>query len=207
MKSIPSSQAAVANSASALLCKFVEDNAGQLLGILRSYVRSARLVQSEGVREEGNPVQRAAEELLNDVLVIALERADRFDSSRKPMAWLLGIAANVIKRKQVASAKRYEREEFCSDEEMFVRMDRMASRIAEGQIEARVEAERLIAHVPEDDARVLRMYWLEGMDGNEIASALCIKPAAARQRLSRAMKRLREALPAQIGQRGGESNE
>jgi DNA-directed RNA polymerase specialized sigma24 family protein len=51
-----------------------------------------------------------AQELLHDVVIEALEHAERFDSNRLPQAWLLGIAANLFKRKQTTLAKRMRRD-------------------------------------------------------------------------------------------------
>lgn len=76
---------------------FVEENSESLLRTLRVYVSRAGLAQGEAVLD-------TALEVLNDTVVEAFKNPSRFDPSRQPKAWLLGIAANVIKRWQVKQA-------------------------------------------------------------------------------------------------------
>jgi RNA polymerase sigma factor (sigma-70 family) len=161
----------------ALLCRYVEENAGPLLGILRGYVRRAGIAQSG--------TEGAAVELLNEVLVEALEHTERFDPARQPMAWLLGIAANLIRRRQAEQASRYKRESSESAEDVLERLSWLTDQSAAGQMEVGLEVQRLLAQVSADEQRVLRLQWIEGLDSNELAGALAVTPAAARQRLSR----------------------
>ncbi len=181
------------NAGAVALGRWIEENASLLLGVLRSYLRSAGLSGSAAGTE-------AAQELLNDVVVEAFRHADRFDSTRPPRAWLLGIAINLIKRRRVAVASRRKNEtlmcEVGRDDEPDhgeARFDLLADASAAGNLEARLDARKLLAEVPAADRAILQMRWLEGMDGDEIASALNIRPGAVRARLMRAMARLREA--------------
>lgn len=80
---------------------YVEENAVSLARTLRGYVSRAGLARGEAVPE-------VAIEVLQETVVEALKSAHRFDPSRQPAAWLLGIAANIIKRKQVKQAIRYK---------------------------------------------------------------------------------------------------
>ena len=91
-----------------LLRRFIEKHAETLLGTLRCYVVRAGLADRQGAT-------LAAVESLNEVVVEALEHADRFRPSGQPMAWLLGIAANLIKRKQAGRATRNRREPLVHD--------------------------------------------------------------------------------------------
>jgi hypothetical protein len=77
------SPATVADSAAALLCRYVEENAGPLLGILRGHVRRAGIAQSG--------TEGAAVELLNEVLVEALEHTERFDPARRTRGSAISI--------------------------------------------------------------------------------------------------------------------
>jgi DNA-directed RNA polymerase specialized sigma24 family protein len=52
----------------------------------------------------GSAVNDVAKELLKDVMVETLSLASRFQLDRQPKAWLLGIAANLVKRWQTAVA-------------------------------------------------------------------------------------------------------
>ena len=89
-----------------LLRQFIAGESEALLGTLRYYVVRAGLAN-------GRDAASAAGELLNEVVVEALEHADRFKPSGQPMAWLLGIAANLIRRKQAERSARNRREPLC----------------------------------------------------------------------------------------------
>ena len=86
-----------------LLMEFMQDNMQPLLGTLHAYVQRFGLAS-------GKAVQGVALEVLQETVVEALAHSDRFITTGSPMAWLLGIAVNVIRRKKVEEAKRYRRE-------------------------------------------------------------------------------------------------
>lgn len=182
-----------------LLRQFIAGESEALLGTLRYYVVRAGLA-------DGRDAAPVAIELLDEVVVQALEHADRFRPSGQPMAWLLGIAANLIRRRQAEHATRDRREplvrDLCSstqdavsEDELF---DRVASLAAGGPIadwEADEAASAILAHVSANDRRVLRLAVLHDLNGEALAQELGIKPGAARVRLHRALNRLREAWP------------
>lgn len=194
----------------ALLCKFVEDNAEFLLGTLRLYIRRAGLA----VFDE---LQDSAIELMNEVLIESLEHAERFDTARQPMAWLLGIAANLIKRKKVEMAKRGRvmlAGDLCgretgdlSEAEVFDRLAQLAVDSAAHEFEANEAADRMLALVSADDRQILQLAVIKQMDGQALARALGTSPGAARVRLHRAIERLRAALNQQKNKQGDEIHE
>ena len=73
------------------LIHFLDAEMESLTGILRVYVQRAGLAGGEDTTSE----------LLNSVVVEALTHAQRYDPTRPPRAWLLGIAANLVRRRQV----------------------------------------------------------------------------------------------------------
>lgn len=198
------------------LRQFIEDNAGSLIGILRSYVAGAGLAT-------GDEIQEAAQDLFGEVVVEALKSAGRFDSSSRPSrAWLLKIAANLVKRRQAERFKREEREplvrdqnigsESRSDAEFF---DRIAARIMAKKIKPsdrtgwarpfsgpnvlermidEESVEGLLALVSARDREILKLAVILELDGESVARALKIKPGAARKRLHVALNRLRAAV-------------
>jgi RNA polymerase sigma factor (sigma-70 family) len=182
-----------------LIRQFIAGESETLLGTLRYYVVRAGLA-------DGRDAAPVASELLDEVVVQALEHAERFRPSGQPMAWLLGIAANLIRRRQAERATRDRREplvrDLCSsaqdalsEDELF---DRVASLSAGGPIadwEANEAASAILAHVSADDRRVLQLAVLHGLNGEALAQELGIKPGAARVRLHRALNRLRQAWP------------
>jgi len=190
----------------ALLRRFIEENTETLLGTLRYYVVRAEMADRQGAT-------LAAVELLNEVTVEALEHAGRFRPSGQPMAWLLGIAANLIKRKQAGRATRNRREPLVRDlypraqaaigeDELFDRLAALDVSDLAQDLEANEEVSTILAHVSEDDQRVLRLAVLHDLNGEELAQALEVTPGAARVRLHRALNRLRAAWQAQEGREG-----
>lgn len=183
----------------ARLKQFIETGNELLLRTLRLYVVKAGLAATEGA------ANAAASELLNDVVLEALEHADRFDPSRQPLAWLLGIAANLIRRRQVELAKRNRREPLAhdmvsdannilSDDEVFDRLPSLLSNDPAETMEQREYVFGLLNRISQDDQRVLRLAVLHDLDGQALARELGIQPGAARVRLHRALVRLRSAI-------------
>jgi RNA polymerase sigma-70 factor (ECF subfamily) len=180
-----------------LLAQFIEGKSEALLGTLCYYVLRARLAS-------GMDVAPAAAELLNEVVVEALAHADRFRPEGQPMAWLLGIAANLIRRKQAARATRDRREplvrdlvpsaqEAWSEDECFDRVAALAEENPTADWEANEAASAILACVSENDRRVLRLAIVNDLNGETLARELGVTPGAARVRLHRALNRLRQA--------------
>lgn len=149
---------------------YVEENAESLARTLRGYVSRAGLARGEAVPE-------VAIEVLQETVVEALKSAHRFDPSYRPAAWLLGIAANVIKRRQVKQAIKHKYEvpvedaargydeesssEMRSDSELF---DRLASLTVKRGISPLHTKHRLVL-LARDDVE-------QAFDANEAAEAL-----------------------------------
>lgn len=185
-----------------ILRQFIQANADTLLQNLVAYTHSARLAQ-------GHEVKSVAFELLNELTVEALEHAAQFDPQRKPMAWLLGIAQNLVKRRRVARAKRSKREPFgrdfgevnaeqdsLSDDEVFeriaeLRLPNWQQDSPENAVLSDAETARLLAPLSPEDRRVVVLAKVVGMNGDELARALGTTPTTARQRLFRALNNLR----------------
>lgn len=172
-----------------------------LLGIIRSYVQSMGLATGEEVK----PV---AQEVLQEAVVEALNHVDRFDPTRQLMAWLLGIALNVIKRKKVQAAKHQRRELFLSQlsllhpdstNETDLLDEMLPSNMAgpEQEIEDKERAQALLSLVSADDQEILRLAFLEDYERDALARQLGLAPGTARVRLHRALNRLRSAWIAQ----------
>lgn len=194
------------------LVEFLTDNTALLLGTLRSYVQRMGLAR----REE---VAAAAVEVLQEVVIEALDHADRFNPAGQPMAWLLGIATNVIKRRKVQIAKLSQRElfigelsmtrqELLSEDELFDQITSCTSTGPEQDIEANEQAMMILSLVSAEDRRLLSLAFLYGFEREALAEKLGITPVAARVRLHRALNRLRLAWREQhMKLQEGESNE
>jgi RNA polymerase sigma factor (sigma-70 family) len=194
------------------LVEFITDNVASLLGILRSYVRRMGLAR-------GEDVQAVAVEVLQEVVIEALAHADRFNPNGQPMAWLLGIAINVIKRKKVEFAKRSQRElsigdlspaqnEHVSEDELFDQLTTDSTAGPDQAIAANEQADLLLSLVSPEDQQILMLAFLQGFEREALAEKLGISPGATRVRLHRALKRLRLAWSEQyLKSQKGENND
>jgi RNA polymerase sigma factor (sigma-70 family) len=185
----------------ALVQGFIEREAESLLKTLHFYVRRSGLAQEQAV-------SALAAELMDEVTVEALAHAERFDPSRQARAWLLGIAANLIKRQQAQRARLLKREPLArdlqnsqgpsiSEDEVFDRLAAFSPDSPEKELENEQELERMLAGLSPDDRRLIQMGVLHEMNGEELALELGVSPGAARVRLHRALGRLRSAWEAE----------
>lgn len=188
-------QAESRTASEARLRQFLQHESESLLRTLRYYVARAGL---------GAP-EYTATELLNEVVVEALEHADRFRPGGQPRAWLLGIAANLIKRRQAELARRSHREplvrdlypdpeDALSEDELFDRFAALATDNPAERLEEDEQVSAMLAHLSVDDRRVVWLAVLNGLDGQALAQELGVRPGAARVRLHRALRRLHAAL-------------
>lgn len=180
------------------LRQFIAGESETLLGTLRHYLFRA------GLSGRGQSLESAARELLQEVIVEALRHESRFQPTREPRAWLLGIAANLIKRRQRESFLRDRREPLArdlhsgveasmSDDELFDWMIALTEQHTTEALMQDGEIDMLLASVSPDDAHVLRLAILNGLDGDMLSKTLGVSPGAARVRLHRALNRLRAA--------------
>ncbi len=199
-------------SDNAKIIKFIADNVASLLGIIRSYVKRIGLAR-------GEEVSAVALEVLQEVVLEALDHADRFDPTSQPMAWLLGIAINVIKRNKYELIKRSQRElsmsdlslrreEHVSESELLDQLVANSYAGPDQEIAANEQAELLLSLVSPEDQHILTLAFLQGFEREALAQKLGISPGATRVRLHRALKRLRLAWSEQhLKSQKGESNE
>jgi len=141
------------------------------------YVRHARMVH--GILLARVPPQ-AAEDLLHDVFVAALERLGGLRSARAFRGWLIAIARN--------RAADYFREN--SAREPLEAVERRGSAPA---VEAFFILDR-IRSLPNAYRETLILRLVEGMTGPEIARQTGLAPDSVRVNLCRGMKMLRRLL-------------
>ena len=186
-----------AGSNNTVIVEYIAGNAASLLGIIRSYVMRMGLAS-------GEDVATVAFEVLQQVVLEALDHADRFDSTGQPMAWLLGIAINIIKRNKAERIKSSQRElsmsdlslmqeEDLSESELFDQLVAHSDAGLDQEIAANEQAGLLLSLVSPEDQHILMLAFLEGYEREELAQKLGITPGATRVRLHRALKRLRLA--------------
>lgn len=165
----------------------------------RFYRRHVEDVQRFVARRVDDPYLAA--DLTADVFVAAIESAPSYRRGRgSPAAWLFGIARNVVS----GEYRRHANER------------RLASRVRGRDLvdeddlaglHERIDAEasaralyRELAHLPAGERAVLELVVLDGLTVGEAARALNVRPVAARVRLHRARRALRERLsPSTLG--------
>ncbi len=174
------------------LLLFLNTEMDALNGILQMYVQRAGLAGNEDTTAE----------LLNSMVVEALAHADRFDPARPPRAWLLGIAANLIRRRQVEQVHLNQREplagdlvepeQACLDEsELFDHLAAFSSPEFTGEIENREHLIHALALLSAGEQKVVKLFAQNNLNGDALAANLHMTPGAARVRLHRALAHLR----------------
>lgn len=175
----------------------IETERSQLLKTLRFYALRAGLASSRNS-------DAVAEDLLNETVFEAFRTANRLKPEVNPHPWLLGIALNLIKRKQAEIAKRERREPLVrdllpdteailSDDDLFDQLPNLAADTLDS-VDARDEIEALLRCISPGDSEILRMALAYDMNGEALAKVFHITPGAARVRLHRALNRLRQVL-------------
>ncbi len=192
------------SNASILIYHYLEEHVDSLLKTLHTFIISLNVV-----RYGSETVDELAQELLSELFTEALAHSERYDSSRQPGAWLYGVALNVARRKKAERIRNYKEVSFStlqtqaeSDESFFERFATLLNDSPEQDIVAEQQVQFLLSQVSEDDQQILRLAVIHELDTTKIAQLLSIKAPAVRQRLHRAINRLRTILDAQ----GGENN-
>ena len=159
-------------------------------GFYRTHVDA---VERFVVRRVTDP-HRAAD-LTAEVFLAAIESADGYRPSRgAPVAWLYGVARNVL-----AADRRRQGRELDAIHRFGGRRLLDGDDIArmEDRIDAEAQAGRLylaLDRLSEAERAVLELVSVDGLSVHDAAHALGIRPVAARVRLHRARRRLREHL-------------
>jgi RNA polymerase sigma factor (sigma-70 family) len=189
--------ATILPSAKQQLLLLIETQTGVLLGVIRSYVSAMGLAT-------GEDVPALALDVLQETVLEALAHSERFDPQRPCMAWLLGIALNIVRRKKATLIKQRQHEvqpgQFMAhypgvhnEAELFEQLSPSTCPDPAQEVEEREQASLLLALVSQEDQRVLRLALLEGFEHAALAQQLGLTPGAARVRLHRALNRLRRA--------------
>jgi RNA polymerase sigma factor (sigma-70 family) len=188
------------------LAAFLEAESETLLQQLRFYVLRLNLAQ-------GAEARAVALDILQEVALEALTHAARFEPQRQPMAWLLGIGVNVIRRRKVEGRRRSRREvspasiggtrsDSPSETQIFELLQ-PAGFLEPGpeeEVEESEQVETLLGLVDGEDRELLRLAFVQDFEREAIARRLGISAGAARVRLHRALQRLRRAF---LGQADG----
>ena len=128
-----------------------------------------------------------ADDVMGEVFLIVWRRIDQAPPGSEALPWLYRICHLTVSNHWRGAARRWRLESKISA----IRVS-PPSPIAD-QVVVREEVRavvRLLDDMKATDAEILRLTAWEGLNINEIATVLDITPVAAKQRLSRARKRL-----------------
>jgi len=182
-----------------LLLACIEQHVEPLLASISLYARRMGLDTKADSRSQ-------VVDILQETVLEALDHADRFNTTKQPLAWLRGIAVNVMKRKKAEQAKfayreisfsRLAAQQASPDNEQDL-LDRLLP-VAEitsdpGQaLESDEEVTVLLNLVSPTDREVVRLAILEDCEGETLAQRLGVSAGTARMRLHRALRRLQTA--------------
>jgi RNA polymerase sigma factor (sigma-70 family) len=196
------------------LIECVEQHIESLLGSISLYARRMGL-------DGGADARGLAVEILQETVVEALDHAGSFTATRQPIAWLLGISVNVIRRKKVELAKHARREISLgrlaaqqplpiSEQDVLDRLMLISEPASDPghALESDEEIAALLSLVSFADQEVIRLAVLEDLERETLAQRLGIPAGTARMRLHRALRRLRSAwFKQQETERKGERHE
>ncbi len=131
----------------------------------------------------------AAEDLLQQTFLAAIERRDRYDASRPLLPWLLGILSNMARRRWREGTRQ-------PDPDRLSIADASHGHPLRGDIEARVldAVERL--QPPYREVVLLNLRF--GLEPADIALLTDREPGTVRTQLQRGLEKLRDRLPASI---------
>ena len=159
----------------------------------RFYREHVEAVQRFVARRVDDPLLAA--DLTADVFVAAIESARSYRKSRgEPVAWLFGIARNVVAGEHRRSAKelrvtgRARGRELVDEDDLVALHERIDAEAAARSLY------RELARLSPRERAVLELVALDGLTVGEAARALGIGPVAARVRLHRARRVLQDRL-------------
>lgn len=136
-------------------------------------------------------------DLVSETFLAAIDSADRYHAAAgSPTAWLYGIARNLL----MGELRRRGRELRATCRVGGRRLlDPQAITRLEEQIDAELGVREVIAVLdclPEGDRQLFELVALDGLDLNDVAQVIGVKPGTARVRLHRSRARVRAALDA-----------
>jgi RNA polymerase sigma-70 factor (ECF subfamily) len=130
---------------------------------------------------------QTAEDLTTQVFLAAFDSRESYDPARgSVVAWLYGIAANVLRMHARDQARQLRR--YAAQEELVRDAPDVADHVADGSI--RPALFRALAELSEDQRTVVLLFAWAELSYDEIAAALSIPTGTVRSRLSRARAEL-----------------
>lgn len=137
------------------------------------------------------PERSAAEDLLQDTFVTAIERRAHWDAREPLMPWLIGILA-------IASQRRRRERARTPDPQRLTQAQVERPDEALESSERRSELEATLAALEPEERALVEQRLLDGRTPREMARERGLPATTLRMRLSRALHRLRRAAPSSL---------
>lgn len=143
-----------------------------------------------------------AEDAAQEAFVKAFRALGRFRSGSPFRPWLLRIVANEARNQRRGAARRAGLALRLAERPAGV--ERSPEEAALGAI-GRAELVRAVSALPERDRLTLAYRYFAGLSEAEMATAMSCRPGTVKSRLTRALARLRQALPDQTATQSSEA--
>jgi RNA polymerase sigma-70 factor, ECF subfamily len=130
---------------------------------------------------------QAAEDLFQDTWLAAARNADRLREDTELLPWLYTIARNKYRNGLRFAA--FERRRLAAVEEQHAAIDSLAEDATDFRHKTEAFA-RALARLPDVHREVLVLHFIEGLETEQVARVLGLRPDAVRKRLSRARAEL-----------------
>ncbi len=130
-----------------------------------------------------------AEEVTQDVFVKALGKLGEFQGGGKFSTWLYSIAYRTA-----ISALRSRKQESSSLEQLQENGMEPAATMAQPVDERRAALDHALSQLPEEDAAILTMYYLEEMSVDEIVTVTSLGASNVKVKLHRGRKKMHDVL-------------
>ncbi|MDL4813590.1 RNA polymerase sigma factor [Actinomadura opuntiae] len=138
---------------------------------------------------------QVAEDIAAETFCVAFGKRDRFDPERGSLrAWLLGIATNLVGQHRRKEARRYRALARAKGDAPAAgsHEDRVVTEVAARRM--RPQLARALAALSPEERDVVLLVALGDLSYDEVAEALGIPPGTVGSRLSRARRKLHDAI-------------
>lgn len=189
-----------------LLCEAIENDLDHICTTIQIYLKCAiKELGSELGRSVKYPVETIAQEIISQTLETVFRKAEDFNPELPPRPWILKFAAYEVKGWK-RDQKRKNRRVINITDLPQARQELNAGKLSEEEIlgrlipsanssnsESQMMVEYLLSLVEGNDREILKLAFIDDLDGKNLAAALGTTEGAAYTKKHRAIARLRQA--------------
>ena len=131
-----------------------------------------------------------AEDILHDVYIKIFENAEMYQSSGKPMAWILTITRNL-------SLMKIRKEKHHEDIDELIETIALKSNMDD--IENKILIDTVFKHISDEERNILILHVLSGYKFNEISKFLALPLSTALSKYHRVIKKMKKLMKEEKG--------